>query len=250
MIINSIIGSKRGTTSSSVSLTTTMPYTDFIKYQGDSLVLEFNYASNDNATSSGLYFVDGTFLGDSSISENNTWDISSYLAVNSGPKLMTFRVNTVDYELNTAKIDFRVIHDYIDYPNMIFGLTMNGNFSINGYSETVIQEKVIDVFKYSYIDGYGIKIVTEVGDAAFSGRMDIDKIILPDTITKIGNGAFANCGFLSVLEINAEIPPALTSTNAFDGTEPQFKIKVPAGSVLLYQTDWAGKLNNATIEAL
>jgi len=47
--------------------------------------------------------------------------------------------------------------------------------------------------------------VTEIGTGAFSGRTDIAKVVLPDTITVIGSSAFKGCSLLG--EIN--MPAAL-----------------------------------------
>jgi hypothetical protein len=250
MIINSIIGSKRSSGANLVTLSTTMPYTDFIRFEGETLELQFNYSHSDFMIGSGAFFVNGQLIKSEVLSTFNEWDVSNFLLVNTGPSLIRFRVSAVDYETNSAKIDFRVIYDYKDFPNMVFGLAPNGNFKILGYTASSIENKQIEFFRYSYIDGYGIKIVTEVGDEAFWGRTDIDKIVLPDTITRIGNSSFTNCSALSVIELHSVIPPILNSVDAFNGTEPGFKIKVPAESLSLYQTEWAGKVGNAIIEAL
>ena len=57
-------------------------------------------------------------------------------------------------------------------------------------------EKVIQIPRE--IDGYTI---TEIGNKAFYGTQEVEKIILPDTVKSIGDSAFAGCKKLQSIEI-------------------------------------------------
>jgi len=245
MIINSILGTKKSSTTGS-SLNVIGSYSDFIRFQNEGLSLGFAYLSDENLDSVGAYFVDGTLVGSNTFVHLNEWDVNSYLT-GIGPKLLTFRVVSTDYKMNQAKIDFRVVYDYIEYNNMIFGLTENGNFKLVEYTGS---SEVVNIFKYSYITGYGIKLLTQLDGTAFYNKQGVKTVKIPESVNKIGNTAFTNCSDLSLVEIYTEIPPTLESTNAFNGTESGLIIKVPAVSLAEYEIHWAGKINGAVLQAL
>lgn len=94
--------------------------------------------------------------------------------------------------------------------------------------------------------------VTTIGDSAFTGRAAstsddyaskrrvLTTVILPDTITAIGNYAFDYCIYLTSLTCNATTPPTL-GTDALKQTHNNLVIYVPSASVEAYKsaTGWS-----------
>ena len=80
--------------------------------------------------------------------------------------------------------------------------------------------------------------LTKIGISCFSGAQ-IKQITIPDTVTEIGDIAFALCRQLESITCLAATPPAL-GTDAFSDAA-EFTIKVPAASVAAYKaaTNWS-----------
>ena len=80
--------------------------------------------------------------------------------------------------------------------------------------------------------------LTKIGSGCFSGA-PIKQIAIPDTVTEIGDMAFALCRQLESITCLAATPPAL-GTDAFSDAA-EFIIKVPAASVAAYKaaTNWS-----------
>ena len=78
--------------------------------------------------------------------------------------------------------------------------------------------------------------VTALADSAFMGHGEIEAIILPATVTQIGEYAFANCISLGDLTIHAEMPP-VAFPESFDRANAQLHIMVPCGSGNAYAND-------------
>lgn len=78
--------------------------------------------------------------------------------------------------------------------------------------------------------------VTALADSAFMGHGEIEAIILPATVTQIGEYAFADCVSLSDLTIHADIPPAAFS-ESFDRVNARLHLNVPCGSGKAYAND-------------
>ena len=74
--------------------------------------------------------------------------------------------------------------------------------------------------------------LTKIGNSCFSGAQ-IKQIAIPDTVTEIGDTAFALCRQLESITCLAATPPAL-GFDAFSDTA-EFTIKVPAASVAAYK---------------
>ena len=74
--------------------------------------------------------------------------------------------------------------------------------------------------------------LTKIGEGCFSGAQ-IKQITIPDTVTEIGEAAFILCRQLESITCLAATPPAL-GTDAFSDTAG-FTIKVPDASVAAYK---------------
>lgn len=74
--------------------------------------------------------------------------------------------------------------------------------------------------------------LTKIGEGCFSGA-PIKQITIPDTVTEIGDAAFILCRQLESITCLAATPPAL-GTDAFSDAA-EFTIKVPAASVAAYK---------------
>ena len=74
--------------------------------------------------------------------------------------------------------------------------------------------------------------LTKIGNSCFSGA-SIKQIVIPDTVTEIGDMAFVLCRQLESMTCLAATPPALGFDAFSDAAE--FTIKVPAASVTAYK---------------
>ena len=74
--------------------------------------------------------------------------------------------------------------------------------------------------------------LTKIGNGCFSGA-PIKQIVIPDMVTEIGDMAFALCRKLESITCLAATPPVL-GPNAFSDAA-EFTIKVPAASVAAYK---------------
>ena len=74
--------------------------------------------------------------------------------------------------------------------------------------------------------------LTKIGEGCFSGAL-IKQITIPDTVTEIGDAAFTLCRQLESITCLAATPPAI-GTDAFSDAA-EFTIKVPAASVAAYK---------------
>lgn len=76
--------------------------------------------------------------------------------------------------------------------------------------------------------------LTTIKAYAFRGCISLEMIILPSTVTSLGNEIFLGCTNLSNITVRATIPPTLGTDAFLDITN--FTIYVPEDSVELYKT--------------
>ena len=76
--------------------------------------------------------------------------------------------------------------------------------------------------------------VTEIQGYAFS-YTSLSSIVIPSSVTSIGNNVFYEDTYLTEVIVNATVPPTL-GNNVFDYNASGRLIKVPAGSVEVYKT--------------
>ncbi len=83
--------------------------------------------------------------------------------------------------------------------------------------------------------------VTEIGDGAFMVCRGLKSVTIPNSITKIKSQTFEQCYSLTSFTIQATTPPTLGGTSAFNNTNNNFIIYVPAESVDAYKaaTNWS-----------
>ena len=92
--------------------------------------------------------------------------------------------------------------------------------SYNGEDETVVIP--------SEISG---KTVTQIGDRAFQGRVNIKSVQFPDTLLSIGEGSFYGCSGLSSVNIPGSVKSI--GDNAFSYCQELEKITIPKGETEL-----------------
>lgn len=107
-------------------------------------------------------------------------------------------------------------YEFGDYKYTVDG----SNATITYYSETAEGNVIIP----SSISGY---MVTTIGKSAFYACTGIDKVVIPESVTRIEDYAFAWCVALEGIEIPASV--TFISNNAFSNCE-RFKIKCESGS--------------------
>jgi len=76
--------------------------------------------------------------------------------------------------------------------------------------------------------------VSHIGDLAFDECTKLISIMIPDTVTSIGNCAFLGCKGLTLIICNALTPPILYS-NVFFFVTKNIPLYVPIESVELYK---------------
>ena len=77
--------------------------------------------------------------------------------------------------------------------------------------------------------------LNQIEEFAFYGCTELTSFTIPNSVTFINDGAFANCNNLTVVTTEAIIPPTLTS-NVFLDNSSLTNIYVPAESVDAYKT--------------
>ncbi len=85
-----------------------------------------------------------------------------------------------------------------------FTCEINGNetaFTITGYTGDATNTNIV------LPKSYNGKPVTAIGDSAFSDCMEVESVVIPNTVTSIGDFAFCYCYSLE----NIEIPDSVTS---------------------------------------
>lgn len=101
-----------------------------------------------------------------------------------------------------------------------------------------------------YIDGQGIftfkNKITSIPEKAFFACSKLDSIIIPESVTEIGDSAFTRCSYLKMIYCQSTTPPTL-GNKAFLYISREAKIYVPQNSVALYKSangwkDYASKI--------
>lgn len=77
--------------------------------------------------------------------------------------------------------------------------------------------------------------ITSIGYGAFSNQGDLEKVIIPETITSIGNNAFIDCTKLSEVIVKKEDENITKiGTKVFDGCSSSLQIIVPTNRIVTY----------------
>ena len=106
------------------------------------------------------------------------------------------------------------------------------SIEIDGVSQTVATSYQLPLGDHEV--KIGVSDTSKVYNTMFSGIGRLTQIILPLTITTIGNNAFQNCKALTSFIIYAVSPPTL-GTNVFRYVSPMPYIYVPSESVDTYK---------------
>ena len=81
-----------------------------------------------------------------------------------------------------------------------------------------------------------IYTVTAVADSAFMGHDEIETLVIPATVSSIGDNAFAGCLSLGFLQVLALQPPEAAPTS-FDHVAAGLRLVVPCGTAADYAND-------------
>lgn len=80
--------------------------------------------------------------------------------------------------------------------------------------------------------------ITEIGGYAFNMESGIITVVLPSTLTSIGDATFGECFNLATITCNALVPPGIEEYS-FDQCDNVTAICVPPTKIATYQTAWA-----------
>ena len=83
--------------------------------------------------------------------------------------------------------------------------------------------------------------VTSIGNTVFSRCTSLTSVTIGSGVASIGSSAFYGCSRLTSVTIQATTPPTLANANAFQNTNTNLIIYVPAASVNAYKaaTNWS-----------
>ena len=109
------------------------------------------------------------------------------------------------------------------------------------YSKTIVSANRTDgtslktifgdqVEKYRIGDG-----VSEIGDYAFFGSSNLKSVIIPSSMTLIGNQSFSHCSELEKIDCEATTPPDAFNNTFEDVETSQVLLVVPDGSLAQYK---------------
>lgn len=76
--------------------------------------------------------------------------------------------------------------------------------------------------------------LTAIPDGMFNTSTAITKLVIPSTVTSIGNSSFYNCTGMKEYHFKPSTPPAVANSNAFTGIPSDCVIYVPSGSLSAY----------------
>lgn len=143
----------------------------------------------------------------------------------------------------------------VDSANTVYDSRDNCNAIINtstneliaGCKNTVIPDSVTSISERAFSGCTGLtsitipNSVTSIGIGAFINCTGLTSITIPNSVTSIGGEAFRFCSVLTSVTVEATTPPTLSNTNAFNNTNANLIIYVPAESVDAYKaaTNWS-----------
>jgi len=142
------------------------------------------------------------------------WDVILY--VPKGSKAL--------YESADGWKDFRNIVEMESEDDVPYILDEENKTATLNYSDAT--EKEVEIQPSVTIDGEKYE-VTAIGDGAFENNTTMEKVTIPESVTSIGEKAFAGCTNLKVIYLYAENPIDLTGkvkTRGDDGEEAEVDV--------------------------
>ena len=138
------------------------------------------------------------------------------------------------------------------------GETKPSGYEVSAMTSAVIGDCVtsigIESFGAYYDGGYCYNLssitipdsVTSIGDNAFANCNGLTSVVIPNSVTSIGVAAFANCTSLTSITVNGTTPPTLGGSWVFYSTS-DCPIYVPSSSVETYKaasgwSDYASRI--------
>ena len=124
------------------------------------------------------------------------------------------------------------------------GISYSLDFKTNTYKVTAVETESSVVTILGTIDG---KLVTTIGEGAFSGNQTLQQVIFPDSIKEIENEAFSSCANLYEVDMSkaslTKIPEG-----CFENCSSLYEVKLPKTIKSICERAFAGNENLAEID--
>lgn len=125
------------------------------------------------------------------------------------------------------------------------GTTSIGNYAFNycrSLTSVTIPNSVTSIGQYAFAGCNNLTNitipngVTSISDCTFQYCYGLTSVTIGNGVTSIGASAFIRCTALTSVTMQATTPPTLGNANAFQNTNANLVIYVPAESVETYKT--------------
>lgn len=120
-----------------------------------------------------------------------------------------------------------VLNSYSNFEKVL-SVIVCGNLASSdfGFSNDIPNCEIVDLARTSGIDA--------IPSWSFNGMAQLQKVILPSTVARIGQYAFSSCPNLSELCLYATVPPEM-GYGVFEDTSEELVIRVPSSAMELYK---------------
>ena len=159
---------------------------------------------------------------------------------------------TLDYpnEITSVKATYNTALTYIQIPNTVTSISLNGFNGCSSLSSIIIPESVTSIERAAFGSCSSLSYitipssVTKIGDYVFIGCSSLSSITIPDGIRLIGSYTFSSCSSLEYVNIPNSV--TVIKSYAFENCRNMKYINysgtMAQWGAIRFQTNW--KLNN------
>ena len=163
--------------------------------------------------------------------------------------LIEMDIEVLDIPSGTTQIGDYAFYEcdslfYVTISDSVTTIGRNAFYKCIHLTSITIPNSVTSIGQYAFSNCSGLTSVnipsgvTIIGNNTFYNCTSLTSITIPSGITSIGGNSFNGCRNLTSITVEAATPPTL-STSAFQNTNANLVIYVPAESVDAYKTNWS-----------